>query len=751
MENEEEMTPLQGEYASIINLIIAVGFLMLSVILFCVFLKRIPKDCKKPSFWVSLVGVSICLALGFFFMINSNDKVTESLAKDHQSDAINASDQTQGNRQDLGNETGASNETSAMPSGKNAWEADGDGSELTARQAFMRFLAGDQTLLDPEQKKQGSFAGFLFGLDHGYSYEYTMMDLDGDGTEELIVQVGDALGDYNGVFHWENGRIVSWRDDEFGDDRVYLLSDGSMAKQWLNNFGGKEFWTVFRYLSNGEEIQIKSFVYGNPSADWIEMGFEERDYPYYEIDGVDVTKEEFQKEFEKSISGKRVTSWYHDEPEVSDRQEALSAYYALIHKAEEAIYDPLANSENATEYKGADGKDLFSPEIRWLFDGSGEIAWQNVGYWMQDMDGDGVEELFFGENDPDPNGTFDGLIYDMYTYRDHQVVHLLSGWTKSGYYLTENGMIAQEVISSAYEGAWEFLRYDGRGLELVEKVEMVIQNDDKRIYTHTTPNGSEEITEKAQKGIRDKYVYVRPKFCAMGPWWSKVEDLNGDGLNDYLINYFQDGVCRRIALYLRGKWAVYEHIEEIGVGFGDCYSVDLDGDGKKEILLLIEPHVNSMPLEEFTVLKLGHNGWDTLETCTSLPLKMTRRTEPYEIILGCDGYDQTISFSVKDRYDAWKTLASQEGNSFYEEMKRYYEFEVANAKAGAEIGSIMEWGIWKINLTEFDGRPCLMALQGIQGYSKEDQWGEVEIYFDYDAEGKIRILDLKFSERSVIR
>ena len=72
-------------------------------------------------------------------------------------------------------------------------------------------------------------------------------------------------------------------------------------------------------------------------------------------------------------------------------------------------------------------------------------------------------------------------------------------------------------------------------------------------------------------------------------------------------------------------------------------------------------------------------------------------------------------------------------------------------KAGAEIASIMEWGIWKINLTEFDGRPCLMALQGIQGYSKEDQWGEVEIYFDYDAEGKIRILDLKFSERSVIR
>ena len=55
----------------------------------------------------------------------------------------------------------------------------------------------------------------------------------------------------------------------------------------------------------------------------------------------------------------------------------------------------------------------------------------------------------------------------------------------------------------------------------------------------------------------------------------------------------------------------------------------------------------------------------------------------------------------------------------------------------------MDWGIWEIHLTELDGRPCLMALQGIQGYSKEDKWGEVEIYFDYDADGKIRILELR--------
>ena len=268
-----------------------------------------------------------------------------------------------------------------------------------------------------------------------------------------------------------------------------------------------------------------------------------------------------------------------------DRSEVLSAYYGLIHLAEEAIYDPQAFGDNRKLYQDSEGKDLFSQELWHLFDGrnnNNDIAWQNIGYLMRDIDGDGVEELFFGENDPDPNGTFNGVIYDIYAYQDHQLVHLLSGWTKNCYYLTENGMIAHEIISAASEGYWEFLRYDGHGLEFVESVEMVLQNDNKRIYKHTTLNGMEEITEKAQKAVRDKYVYVHPDFSAMGPTWSKIDDVNEDGLDDYLIAFFYDGVCRRLSLYLMRQGVVFD-LEEDDVGFGGRYFVDLDGDGEKEI------------------------------------------------------------------------------------------------------------------------------------------------------------------------
>ena len=45
---------------------------------------------------------------------------------------------------------------------------------------------------------------------------------------------------------------------------------------------------------------------------------------------------------------------------------------------------------------------------------------------------------------------------------------------------------------------------------------------------------------------------------------------------------------------------------------------------------------------------------------------------------------------------------------------------------------------------EYIGEPCLIATHGIQGFDKFDIWGELDVYFNYDAEGKTRILDIKF-------
>ena len=286
-----------------------------------------------------------------------------------------------------------------------------DGTEVTAKDAFKRFLSGDRTVLNPEQERRGGFAGYLTGLDFGFSFEYVLMDLDGDGSEELIVQSGDDLGDYNGVFHFENvsGRVVSWRDDAFESDRVYLLSDGSLAKRWTDYVAQREYWIIFRYLPSGEEEEIKRFVHGDPSAYRIEAGLEEHDYPWNEIDGGEVTSEEFQREYERSIYNMRVTSWRNAATgEIREAHEGTGVpawCFGIVHFEKNWI-------TKLEDFDGNGEEEYLTVEASPVLSGSGSILtvyWNKKAvcqyedalniikvsnYHYSDLDNDGERELF---------------------------------------------------------------------------------------------------------------------------------------------------------------------------------------------------------------------------------------------------------------------------------------------------------------------------------------------------------------------
>lgn len=438
------------------------------------------------------------------------------------------------------------------------------------------------------------------------------------------------------------------------------------------------------------------------------------------------------------------------------RQERLAVYYDLVHKAEEAIYDPQSNGENYEDYLDDEGNALFSSEVTWLYDGRSDIAYQNIGYLIQDINGDGVEELLFGENDPKPNGSWNGIVYDLYTYRDHQLVHVFQGWNRSRYYLTAEGAIAREWESSAFEGGKEFYEYDGEKLVLLERLDSSVDANSsagQREVTYTTADGSKVISEAEEQKILDKYHYEYPVFYPIGPFWALVGDLGGDARDDYVIYTGQDGVYYHLALYLAGEGIVFEHEDPLPVDLGETVcKVDLDHDGEDEILLTMWPHVNSMPLEEYAVLKKVNGTWTKLEMyheeldilANSFPLRLVRGTGKWEAKLSCAGLNKTITLDLEPDYNHWKALAEQGEDSFSQTNRMYYENEFSHTKPGENVGGISAWGIWKIELSSFDGQPCLVATQGIQGYDKHIPWGQVYIYFDYDRNGKIRVLDIVF-------
>ena len=95
----------------------------------------------------------------------------------------------------------------------------------------------------------------------------------------------------------------------------------------------------------------------------------------------------------------------------------------------------------------------------------------NVGYALEDLDGDGKEELLISAVSKDASG---GMLYDVYTAPEGKAVHVLSGHERNRYYLQwlEEGayMIANEASNSAFNSAWYYYSMIDGQLELMQGV-----------------------------------------------------------------------------------------------------------------------------------------------------------------------------------------------------------------------------------------------------------------------------------------
>lgn len=180
-----------------------------------------------------------------------------------------------------------------------------------------------------------------------------------------------------------------------------------------------------------------------------------------------------------------------------------SGYDALIAEARDALINHAGECPEESERK-------FSL-VFWY----GETTWQTLGYLIRDLDGDGVDELIFGENDDD--SSWNGYVYNIYTISDGEVVRLIDGWERSIYYFCENGCIAHEWSGSAFEGGENYYRYENGRFTLIESVVFDIgMNYENWFHSTEYDSGNWEeyqpITMEQAEEIRGKYVMERPQF-----------------------------------------------------------------------------------------------------------------------------------------------------------------------------------------------------------------------------------------------
>lgn len=205
------------------------------------------------------------------------------------SEDVSSHDDTPSSEEALSSETVPSYDTA--PSSEEALSL----AEL-ARAAYSSFLTGDTSLFDSGQLRIWGLEGWSDFLQTDLTYEYTYMDLDGDGIEELLIQMEKAPLIFNAVFHYADGKLFCWNLDMVEmTSGAYPLEDGAMVSQY--DYNDTHLYTIFRYLSDGEH-EILCELYARESL--IDENSEEP-CPYYTIDGTEVEQSVFEDRLEEMI------------------------------------------------------------------------------------------------------------------------------------------------------------------------------------------------------------------------------------------------------------------------------------------------------------------------------------------------------------------------------------------------------------------------------------------------------------------
>lgn len=229
-------------------------------------------------------------------------------------------------------------------------------------------------------------------------------------------------------------------------------------------------------------------------------------------------------------------------------------------------------------------------------------------------------------------------------------------------------------------------------------------------------------------------------------------DLDGNGEQEYVvISFLEDSpdYDGHLAFYYNGE-LIYEFDDILWMSPGEAEYLDLDRDGNKEIFFTFYPHVNSMPLVEYAVLKQTGGSWTPLEMIhgedmldNGFPISSQYGKEENTLVITCQGTDQEIVYNFKAYYEN-RIREEQENGG---DPRQYAEILEGRYSEGDEFGGIAAWGVWEIGSGTYDGRNCLIATHGLEGPGgKFDHMGLVDVYFDYDEKGKAHILNLEFRE-----
>lgn len=199
---------------------------------------------------------------------------------------------------------------------------------------------------------------------------------------------------------------------------------------------------------------------------------------------------------------------------------------------------------------------------------------------------------------------------------------------------------------------------------------------------------------------------------------SELEDLDGNGTKEYVevdLGDESNNFYSHFKFYWNGEM-IYEYEDPCRIDPCVAEYVDLDHDGEKEIFFSFAPRVNSMPLEEYIVLKQYNSSWKPLEMIhgetmmdNAFPLSVTKGDTKWQAVISCENLDESVTFDVESHYlDLKREFLSDNGEEteFTSQLVEWYETEFVDYPSGEICGNVSAWGIWNIEVGEYEGKPA---------------------------------------------
>lgn len=456
----------------------------------------------------------------------------------------------------------------------------------------------------------------------------------------------------------------------------------------------------------------------------------------------------------EELSEESVESAAATESDRKEQGEAHDYYEALIADARECIEGKVKESEDYD----------FSYMIYRY--GAYYGASMGLGYRIEDIDGNGTNELIFGENS-EPDSAYEGVIYDLYTMDDGELIHVFGGGERSRYYLCENGMIAHEGSSSAATSVNAYYTFEGTELHLAEAVLYNGWDYEDNPWFYSTQTDSyyhvgdaEPVNEEQARTIMEKYVYKHLEFIPFVEEYAQEipEEIDGimeiyDGGN--ILSVTEDMMAAQVVPeeLLKGKPVLYDRFRVDGWIFewlisdyadgNNCFWEDgilvVSREGSSEDAQVISVKAEGgyatwvLAKNKFEYIDVNFDGLSDLLICTGHHGNQGLLTY-YCFVQTKDGFEEIPSFTdiPNPSVDAeHKLILSQWRNSASSHSWAEYQYQDNTYVLYRELREYTEPGnsdedvwVWAVN-GEVIGRSDKLSEEEIDDliYNENSEWG----------------------------